>query len=110
MYRPDLRWRQQRQGENNETSNRNETETGKDISILALLSGRLIVCLVGNHQRKESESDAPKQGVSETHTRERCDAQAVCRSMRIRGQRDITGQIASVDVRANTGCGLLKLA
>ena len=43
------------------------------MSILALLSGGFVVSLVGKHQRKESnsnatESDAPKQGVSETHT------------------------------------------
>ena len=51
-----------------------------------------------------------KAGVSETHTRERCDDQVVCRSIRIRGEWEITGQLAGVDVRASIGCGLLDLA
>ena len=58
MKRPDLRWRQQRECEDNETANFNGIEIGLIIVILALLSGGLIVSLDGNHQRKEAKNDA----------------------------------------------------
>ena len=58
MKRPDLRWRQQRKCEDNETSDKIGIETGMVISLLALLLGGLIVSLERNHQRKESKNDA----------------------------------------------------
>ena len=54
MKRPDLRWRQQRECEDNEAANKIGIETGMVISLLALLLGGLIVSL----ERNQSNNDA----------------------------------------------------
>ena len=90
MNRLDLRWRQQRECEDNETANWIGIETCMVISLLALLSGGLIVSLVGNHQRKEAKNDAT--GVKSTE------------AVRDRNSPKFDG------VEVDTGCGLLDLA